>query len=76
MVEPVVSTPQSTLDYIEGQASFFERNLNHKNRAGMSTTTILGSVMVLLIRSLIANAKELKRMNDREDALRGKILLD
>lgn len=67
MDEPVVSTPQHQLDYIEGQANFFERNLNNKNRAGMSTTTILGSVMILLIRSLVATAKELKRMNDRED---------
>ena len=66
-MDDVTSTPQSQLDYIEGQANFFERNLNNKNRAGMSTTTILGSVMILLIRSLIANAKELKRMNDRED---------
>lgn len=74
MVEPVVSTPQSQLNYIEGQANFFERNLNHKNRAGMSTTTILGSVMILLIRSLVATAKELKRLNDREDK-NGKVLL-
>ena len=66
-MDDVTSTSQSTLDYIEGQANFFERNLNNKNRAGMSTTTILGSVMILLIRSLIANAKELKRMNDREE---------
>ena len=60
-------THNHQLDYIEGQASFFERNLNNKNRSGMSTTTILGSVMVLLIRSLIANARELKRLNDREE---------
>lgn len=67
MDEPVVSTPQHQLDYIESQANFFERNLNNKNRSGMSTTTILGSVMVLLIRSLVANARELKRLNDREE---------
>lgn len=66
-MDDVTSTSQLTLDYIEGQANFFERNLNNKNRASMSTTTILGSVMILLIRSLIANAKELKRMNDREE---------
>lgn len=60
-------THNHQLDYIEGQANFFERNLNNKNRSGMSTTTILGSVMVLLIRSLVANARELKRLNDREE---------
>lgn len=60
-------THDHQLDYIEGQTSFFERNLNNKNRSVMSTTTILGSVMVLLIRSLVANARELKRLNDREE---------
>lgn len=65
---PPDSTPQHQLDYIEGQANFFERNLNNKNRSNMSTTTILGSVMILLIRSLISLAKELKRLNDREDS--------
>ena len=60
-------THNHQLDYIEGQANFFERNLNNKNRSGMSTTAILGSVMVLLIRSLVANARELKRLNDREE---------
>lgn len=70
MDEQIVSTSESTLTYIEGQVSFFERNLNNKNRSGMSTTTILGSVMLLLIKALIANAKELRRMNDREDRIK------
>lgn len=70
MDEQIVSTSESTLTYIEGQVSFFERNLNNKNRSSMSTTTILGSVMLLLIKALIANAKELRRMNDREDRIK------
>lgn len=67
MDEPVVSTPQHRLDYIEGQANFFERNLNNKNRVQLSTTNILASVMLLLVKALIANAKELRRQNDREE---------
>ena len=70
MNEPITSTSESTLTYIEGQVSFFERNLNNKNRESMSTTTILGSVMLLLTKALIANAKELRRMNDREDRIK------
>lgn len=65
------STSQSTLDYIEGQAAFFERNLNNANRAKLTTTNILASVMILLIKSLIALAKEMKRQNDREDTKKG-----
>lgn len=60
------STNQGTLDYIEGQATFFERNLNNANRSKLTTTNILASVMILLIKSLIAVAREMKRANDRE----------
>lgn len=68
----VTSTPSSQLDYIESQANFFERNLNDRNRLKMTTTNVLASVMVLLIRSLIANAKELRRMNDYNERMERK----
>lgn len=71
-MDEVTSTPSSQLDYIEGQANFFERNLNGRNRSGMTTTTILASVMVLLVRSLIATAKEMRRMNDHNERMERK----
>lgn len=61
-------TQNYSLDYIEHQANFFERNLNGRNRQTkvMSTTMIIASLVVLLIKAIITNARELKRLNDRE----------
>ena len=61
-------TQNHSLDYLEHQANFFERNLNGRNRQTnvMSTTMIIASLVVLLIKAIIVNARELKRLNDRE----------
>lgn len=62
-------TQNYSLDYIEHQANFFERNLNGRNRQTnvMSTTMIIASLVVLLIKAIVMNARELKRMNDRAE---------
>ncbi len=58
-----------SLEYIESQANFFERNLNGRNRESkpMTTTNIIASLIVLLIKAVIQNTRELKRMNDRAE---------
>ncbi len=50
---------------MEAQASFFERQLNSRTKVGgpISTSMIFGSLIVLLIRAVLANTAELRKLN-------------
>lgn len=53
----------NSLTKIEGQLGFYERALAERNRSNLSALSVVGAILALLVRAVIANTRELQRIN-------------